>query len=64
MYVGTIMHTDLITVAPETTLVEARDLIEKHGGRVTLGQPKTGKGLEVKVTLPKQGMELETRPRG
>jgi acetoin utilization protein AcuB len=30
MYVGTIMHTDLITVAPETTLVEARDLIEKH----------------------------------
>ena len=30
MYVGTIMHTDLITVSPETTLVEARELIEKH----------------------------------
>ena len=30
MYVGTIMHTDLITVSPETTLVEARELIEQH----------------------------------
>lgn len=31
MYIGRIMHTDLVTVAPETTLVEARDLIAaKH----------------------------------
>jgi acetoin utilization protein AcuB len=30
MYVGTIMHTDLITVSPETTIVEASELIEKH----------------------------------
>lgn len=29
MYIGTIMHTDLITVSPETTLVEARELLEK-----------------------------------
>lgn len=28
MYIGRIMHTDLITVAPETTLVEARKIIE------------------------------------
>ena len=30
MYIGRIMHTDLVTVPPETTLVEARDLIEKN----------------------------------
>jgi acetoin utilization protein AcuB len=29
MYIDRIMHTDLITVSPQTTLVEARDLIEK-----------------------------------
>ena len=28
MYIGRIMHTDLVTVAPETTLVEARKIIE------------------------------------
>ena len=28
MYVDRIMHTDLITVSPQTTLVQARDLIE------------------------------------
>ena len=29
MYVGRIMHTNLITVSPKATLVEARELIEK-----------------------------------
>ena len=29
MYIGRIMHTDLITVAPETSLADARDLIEE-----------------------------------
>lgn len=29
MYIGRIMHTDLITVAPETTLVEAKAIIEE-----------------------------------
>lgn len=29
MYIGSIMHTNLITVSPETTLVEAKELIEK-----------------------------------
>ena len=29
MYIGRIMHTDLITVAPETSLTDARDLIEE-----------------------------------
>lgn len=28
MYIGRIMHTDLITVSPETTLVEAKDILE------------------------------------
>ena len=31
MYIGTIMHTDLVTVPPDTTLVEARELIESKG---------------------------------
>lgn len=30
MYIGQIMHTKLITVSPETTLVEARELIAMH----------------------------------
>ncbi|MDK9708552.1 MAG: CBS and ACT domain-containing protein [Desulforhopalus sp.] len=30
MYIDRIMHTDLITVSPKTTLVEARDLIDKN----------------------------------
>ena len=30
MYIGNIMRTDLITVAPKTTLVEAKELLEKH----------------------------------
>ncbi len=30
MYIGQIMHTNLVTVSPETTLVEARELIEQH----------------------------------
>lgn len=30
MYIGRIMHTDLVTVTPETTLVEARDLIAER----------------------------------
>ena len=29
MYIGRIMHTDLVTVAPETSLADARDLIEE-----------------------------------
>lgn len=29
MYIGRIMHTNLITVAPETSLVEAKELLEK-----------------------------------
>lgn len=29
MYIDSIMHTDLITIAPEATLTEARNLIEK-----------------------------------
>ncbi|NOR24442.1 MAG: CBS domain-containing protein [Desulforhopalus sp.] len=29
MYIGRIMHTDLITVSPQTTLVEAQELVEK-----------------------------------
>lgn len=29
MYIGRIMHTDLITVTPETTLVEAKELLKK-----------------------------------
>jgi len=29
MYIGRIMHTDLITVSPETSLADARNLIEK-----------------------------------
>lgn len=29
MYIGRIMHTDLITIAPETSLSDARDLIEE-----------------------------------
>ena len=28
MYIGRIMHTDLVTVSPETTLVEAKDILE------------------------------------
>jgi acetoin utilization protein AcuB len=31
MYVGRIMHTDLITVSPNASLVEANELVEKHG---------------------------------
>jgi acetoin utilization protein AcuB len=31
MYIGRIMHTNLITVAPDTTLVEARKLLESKG---------------------------------
>ena len=30
MYIGEIMHTDLITVSPDTTLVEAKKVIERH----------------------------------
>ena len=30
MYIGSIMRTDLITVAPKTTLVKAKELLEKH----------------------------------
>ncbi len=30
MYIDRIMHTDLITVSPRTTLVQARDIIEKN----------------------------------
>ena len=30
MYIGSIMRTDLITVAPKTTLVEAKELLEKQ----------------------------------
>lgn len=29
MYIGRIMHTDLVTVSPETTLVDAREILEK-----------------------------------
>lgn len=30
MYIGSVMRTDLITVSPKTTLVEARELLEKN----------------------------------
>jgi acetoin utilization protein AcuB len=30
MYIGQIMHTNLVTVSPETTLVEARECIDTH----------------------------------
>jgi acetoin utilization protein AcuB len=30
MYIDRIMHTDLITVSPQTTLVQARDILEKN----------------------------------
>jgi acetoin utilization protein AcuB len=30
MYIGRIMHTDLITVTPETTLVKAKEIVEKE----------------------------------
>jgi acetoin utilization protein AcuB len=30
MYIDRIMHTDLVTVSPQTTLVEAKDLLEKQ----------------------------------
>jgi len=30
MYIGQIMHTNLVTVSPETTLVEAREVIAKN----------------------------------
>ena len=30
MYIGQIMHTNLVTAPPETTLVEARELIDAH----------------------------------
>nr|WP_320010707.1 CBS and ACT domain-containing protein [uncultured Desulfobulbus sp.] len=30
MYIGQIMHTNLVTVPPETTLVQARKIIESH----------------------------------
>ncbi len=29
MYIGRIMHTDLITISPQTTLVEAKELLEE-----------------------------------
>ena len=29
MYVGRIMHTDLVTVSPETTLVEAMEILNE-----------------------------------
>lgn len=31
MYIGRIMRTDLVTVTPETTLVQARELVEEKG---------------------------------
>ena len=30
MYIGQIMHTNLVTVLPDTTLVDARELVDKH----------------------------------
>ena len=41
MYIGTIMHTDLVTVPPDTTLVEARELIESKGIDHLLVYPDT-----------------------
>ena len=43
MYIGRIMITDLITVLPETTLVEARDLVEKNNVSHLLVVDSTGK---------------------
>ncbi|MDD2466968.1 MAG: CBS and ACT domain-containing protein [Desulfobulbus sp.] len=43
MYIGQIMHTDLVTVAPETTLVEARKLIDQHRIEHLLVVDKKGK---------------------
>ena len=31
MYVGRVMHSDLVTIAPETSLVEAKTLLENRG---------------------------------
>ncbi len=30
MYIGRVMHTNLVTISPETTLVEARKIIEEN----------------------------------
>ena len=30
MYIGRIMHTNLVTISPEATLVDAKDLVEKE----------------------------------
>lgn len=43
MYVGRIMHTGLITVKPETNLVEAQELIRKHNIKHLLVINKKGK---------------------
>lgn len=43
MYIGQIMHTNLVTVAPETTLVEARELIDQHRIEHLLVVDKKGK---------------------
>lgn len=43
MYIGRIMHTDLVTVTPETTLVQARDLIAERSIDHLLVVGKKGK---------------------
>lgn len=43
MYIGQIMHTNLVTASPETTLVEARELIERHAIEHLLIVNKKGK---------------------
>ncbi|PIE57763.1 MAG: acetoin utilization protein AcuB [Desulfobulbus propionicus] len=43
MYIGRIMRTDLVTVGPETTLVEARDMLEEKDVSHLLVVDKKGK---------------------
>jgi acetoin utilization protein AcuB len=43
MYIGRIMRTELVTVSPETTLVEARDIIDKNKIEHLLVVNKKGK---------------------
>ena len=43
MYIGAIMHTDLITVTPETSLVDANELIQKNKIEHLLVVNKKGK---------------------
>ena len=47
MYVGRVMHTELVTVSPDTSLVEARDLIAEKVIAHLLVVTKDGKLIGV-----------------